>query len=128
MEQNNIKPEVIGGAIGVIFMALFGMLWTFTGTMGLAGWGAPFVFICGLIIGLMVFVGGILLLIKSKGLPNHNAEENLLHGKRLGRSFNRVFIVQGLAIGGSIAILNITNRQDLIPPVIAVIVGLHFFH
>ena len=44
------KRDIHGTASGVLFMAFFGILWAYTGTIGLKGVGKPWVLIISLLI------------------------------------------------------------------------------
>lgn len=59
-------------------------------------------------------------------MSNQVSEDGARRLKRIGFLFNMVFIAEGLLIGISIAICNLINQTDLIPGVIAIIVGIHF--
>lgn len=121
------RAPVRGSAIGVLFLAFFSTLWAGTGVMGLQGWGSPFVLFAAVFLGIVLFAGGISLFSKSRGLSNQDSEQDSRRGKRIRFRFNIIFIVEGLAIGVTIAFCNSTNQTDLIPAVIAIIAGIHFF-
>lgn len=61
-----------------------------------------------------------------KKMSNQVSEDGARRLKRIGFLFNMVFIAEGLLIGIAIAICNLINQTDLIPGVIAIIVGIHF--
>ncbi len=111
-----------GTGIGVIFMAFFGTLWAGIGVMGLQEWGFPYVELAAILVGLMLLIGGISLLHAAHEMPQQ-ITGNL---KRIRFWFNIVFIAEGLLIGAAIAICNAANQTELIPGVIAIIVGIHF--
>ncbi|WP_305159573.1 DUF7010 family protein [Peribacillus simplex] len=121
-----MKEAVRGSGIGVIFMAVFGTLWAGTGVMGLQGWGFPYVELTGIFVGIIMVIGGISLIHASQKMSNQVSENGARRLKRIGLLFNMVFIAEGLLIGIAIAICNLINQTDLIPGVIATIVGIHF--
>ncbi|MGE7767074.1 hypothetical protein [Peribacillus sp. NPDC096540] len=120
------RAAVRGSAIGLLFMAFFGTLWAGTGVMGLQGWGSPYVEFAAVFVGIMLVIGGISLIRASRQLPNQVSEEDARRWKRIRFWFNIIFIAEVLAVGITIAICNITNMTDLIPAIIALIVGIHF--
>ncbi|MBR8645838.1 hypothetical protein KEH51_23190 [[Brevibacterium] frigoritolerans] len=122
-----MKEAFRGSGIGVIFMAVFGTLWAGTGVMGLQG-GVS-------IRGTRSHIRG-----NHHGyrwhfintcitkMSNQVSDDGARRLKRIGFLFNMVFIAEGLLIGIAIAICNLINQTDLIPGVIAIIVGIHFYH
>ncbi|GAF64864.1 hypothetical protein BTS2_1760 [Bacillus sp. TS-2] len=126
---NLYKAAVYGSGIGVLFLGAFGMLWSFTGIMGLQGWGGVYAYAI-MAPGLALIIGGISLLSASRkmGTFGEQDEEALAkEGKRLGFWANLIFLIQGVSIGLTIYILNQVGHTEWIPVVIAVIVGLHFY-
>jgi hypothetical protein len=121
-----MKEAFRGSGIGVIFMAFFGTLWAGTGVMGLQGWGFPYVELAAILVGIIMVIGGISLIHASQKMSNQVSENGARRLKRIGFLFNMVFIAEGLLIGIAIAICNLIDQIDLIPGVIAIIVGIHF--
>ncbi|MFJ7362939.1 DUF7010 family protein [Peribacillus frigoritolerans] len=121
-----MKEAFRGSGIGVIFMAVFGTLWAGTGVMGLQGWGFPYVELAAIFVGIIMVIVGISLIHASQKMSNQVSEDGARRLKRIGFLFNMVFIAEGLLIGIAIAICNLINQTDLIPGVIAIIVGIHF--
>lgn len=123
------KAAVHGPAIGTLFMAFFGLLWSLTGVAGLQGWGGLYV-LSIFVPGIALVFGGISLLRTSRKIETSlgpDQEALSKEEKRLGFWFNLIFIVQGLAIGITIFVCNMMNQTDLIPIVITMIVGIHFY-
>lgn len=118
---------VRGTASGVFFMAFFGTLWAYTGIMGLQGWGVPLLLVTAVAIGIALFIGGFSLIRASRKLTNQVSKTDLRYGKRTSFWFNIIFAAEGLAIAITIAVCNATRHPELIPVVIALIVGVHFF-
>ncbi|SIQ03667.1 hypothetical protein SAMN05878482_101150 [Peribacillus simplex] len=121
-----MKEAYRGSGIGVIFMAVFGTLWASTGIMGLQGWGFPYVELAAIFVGIIMVIEGISLIHASQKMSNQVSEDGARRLKRIGFLFNMVFIAEGLLIGIAIIICNLINQTDLIPGVIAIIVGIHF--
>ncbi|MFD4490889.1 DUF7010 family protein [Lysinibacillus fusiformis] len=117
---------VRGTASGVFFMAFFGTLWAYTGIMGLHGWGV-LLLVTAVAIGIALFIGGFSLIRASRELTNQVSKTDLRQGKRTSFWFNIIFAAEGLAIAITIAVCNATRHPELIPVVIALIVGVHFF-
>jgi hypothetical protein len=121
-----MKEAYRGSGIGVIFMAFFCTLWAGIGVMGLQGWGFPYVELAAIFLGIIMVIAGISLIHASKKVLNQISENGARRLKRIGFLFNMVFIAEGLLIGVAIAICNVINQTDLIPGIIAIIVGIHF--
>lgn len=122
------RAAVRGIASGVFFMSLFGMLWAYTGIMGLSGWGMPFLLVIAVAIGIALCIGGIFLMRASRELTKEVSEPpEFLDGRRTRYWFNFILAAEGLAIAIAIAVCRAISHTELIPPVIALIVGVHFF-
>ncbi|MGG3889655.1 DUF7010 family protein [Metabacillus fastidiosus] len=112
-------------ASGVFFMAFFGTLWAYTGVMGLQGWGVTLLLVT-VIIGIALFIGGVSLIRASRELKNQVSKADLKREKSKRFWFNIIFAAEGLAIVITIAVCNSTRHSELIPLIIAIIVGVHF--
>ncbi|MBN8191773.1 hypothetical protein JI667_06365 [Bacillus sp. NTK074B] len=120
------KGDLRGTASGVLFMAFFGTLWAYTGIMGLQGWGSPWLFPAALAVGLALVISGFSLVSASKGFPKGTSSHSGIDGRKMRMWFNIIFAGEGIAIGIAIAVCNAVGRTEMIPIVIAIIVGLHF--
>ncbi|NOU96602.1 hypothetical protein GC093_25770 [Paenibacillus sp. LMG 31456] len=60
-------------------------------------------------------------------LSNEMSEADTRHSKRVGIWFGIIFSLEGVLIGAASAICSATNHFDLFFPVMALIVGAHFF-
>ncbi|NRD80961.1 hypothetical protein HPT25_26925 [Bacillus sp. BRMEA1] len=128
MSQSIIpRAAVRGRASGVIFLAFFGTLWAGIGIRGLHGWRFLWHSILSLLIGVVVLIGGVELIIKSKRLSNEMGEGDSNRWKRKNMWFGINFGLEGLLIGVASAICRSTNHLDLFVPIIALIVGVHFY-
>jgi len=115
-----------GTASGMFFMAFFGTLWAYTGILGLQGWGAPLLLVTAVSIGIALFIGGVSLIRATRELTNQVSKTALRNGKRTRFWFNIIFATEGLAIAITVAVSNATRHPELIPVIIAIIVGVHF--
>lgn len=120
--QRMPRAAMRGIASGVIFMAFFGTLWSLIGVGGLQGWGAPWLLIVALLIGVALLGGGVTLWRGAERL----ADVAIPEADTTGRWFGIVFATEGIAIGIASYLCNVTNRFDLFFPIMAIIVGLHF--
>jgi hypothetical protein len=128
MSQNIIpRVAVLSTAAGVLFMAFFGTLWAGIGILGLQGWGFLLLLILSLVIGITLLIGGIMLIKASRRLSNEMTEADARHSRRVGMWFGIIFGLEGALIGAASAICGATNHFDLFFPVMALIVGAHFF-
>ncbi|MFC9539624.1 DUF7010 family protein [Lysinibacillus sp. NPDC056959] len=121
------RAAVRGTASGVIFMAFFGTLWAGIGIRGLQGWGFLWLLILSLLVGVVLLVGGIVLIMKSKRLSNEMMGEDSHRWKRKNKWFGIIFGLEGVLIATAAVICQSTNHLDLFVPVMALIVGAHFF-
>jgi hypothetical protein len=125
--KNIPGAAVRGAAYGVLFMSFFGTLWASIGMGGLQGWGFPWLLIAAVTVGIALLTGGISLILTSRRLSNQVSEADAQHWKRVGIWFGIIFTTEGMAIGLASAICNATNHFDFLFPVMAIIVGVHFF-
>lgn len=118
---------VRGVASGVLFMAFFGTLWASIGIGGLQGWGGLWLPVIAVGIGVGLLLAGFSLIRSSRRLPDAVAETDERRGKQTGRWFVIIFAAEGLLIGIASIICNAIGRFDLFFPIMAAIVGVHFF-
>ncbi|MFJ7732950.1 hypothetical protein ACIQXF_13755 [Lysinibacillus sp. NPDC097231] len=121
------RAAVRGTAFGVLFMAFFGTLWAGIGIRGLQGWGFLWLLILSLLIGVILLIGGIVLIMNSKRLSNEMMEGGSHRWKRKNMWFGIIFGLEGVLIAVASVICETTNHLDLFVPVMALIVGAHFF-
>lgn len=118
------RSAISGRAKGALFFLSFGTVWMFVGLkqMNHATRGA----VLALGIGSVLLLGLTLLLMRqSRDLPRGNTSAG--EEARMQRMFNAVNIIQWVAIGTAIVILDLLHLQEYIVPAIAIIVGLHLF-
>src|SRR5579872_3148827 len=97
---------VRGVASGVLFMAFFSTLWAAIGIGGLQGWGGLWLPIVVVLIGIGLLLGGISLLLASRRLSDHVAQEDARQGRRRGTWFGIIFTTEGLLIAVAAVICN----------------------
>ena len=121
------RAAVRGTAFGVIFMAFFGTLWAGIGIRGLQGWGFLWLLILYLLIGGILLLGGIVLIMNSKRLSNKMVEGDSYRWKRKNMWLGIIIALEGILMATASVICESTNHLDLFVPVMALIVGVHFF-
>lgn len=128
-ETNNIIPgaAIRGTALGVRFMAFFGTFWAYIGVMGLQGWGTALLLIIAVVIGASLFISAGSLTRDSRKLTNQGSKSDSSFNKQNKPKFNLIFAVEGIATFIAVAICNAIGHGELIPILIAIIVGVHFF-
>ncbi|MBD2867579.1 DUF7010 family protein [Paenibacillus arenilitoris] len=81
----------------------------------------------GQVPGAALIIGGVGLVRASRALPDAAATSDPRLGKSTRLRFNLIFAAEGAAIAVAIAVCDAIDRTDLIPIIIALIVGIHFF-
>jgi len=128
MSQTTIpRAAVRGTASGVIFMAFFGTLWAGIGIRGMQGWEFPVLITLSLLIGVILFIGAIVLIKNSRQLTNEVIKKDGDRWRKKNRWFGIIFSLEGLFIAIAAFICVSTNHLNLFVPVMALIVGAHFF-
>ncbi|MGO1101689.1 hypothetical protein P5618_027285 (plasmid) [Priestia megaterium] len=128
MSQTTIpRAAVRGTAAGVIFMAFFGTLWAGIGIRGMQGWGFLVLIILSLLIGVLLLIGAIVLIKKSSPLSNEVIKKDREQWRKKNIWFGIIFSLEGLLIAMASFICASTNHLDLFVPIMALIVGAHFF-
>lgn len=82
----SLGAALLGVASGVLFMAIFGTLWATTGIAGLRGWGTPWLGVAAVVVGALLFSGGLWLLHAAHRLSNEGADATWLMGQRALRA------------------------------------------
>ncbi|NEW00474.1 hypothetical protein GYH73_000950 [Bacillus megaterium] len=128
MSQTTIpRAAVRGTASGVIFMAFFGTLWAGIGIRGMQGWEFPVLITLSLLIGVILFIGAIVLIKNSRQLTNEVIKKDGNRWRKKNRWFGIIFSLEGLFIAIAAYICVSTNHLNLFVPIMAFIVGAHFF-
>jgi hypothetical protein len=118
---------VKGIASGLLMMACFTLIWT-----GIAYGGLhDTVYAWGLIVfpllAIVFLISGISLFRIAKHFPKVESEEDNAEGKKMGMWFGIIFAAEGLGIFIAINIVTNMGHPELTIPVIALVVGLHFY-
>ncbi|PFK98525.1 hypothetical protein COJ01_20475 [Priestia megaterium] len=121
------RAAVRGTASGVIFMAFFGTLWAGIGIRGMQGWEFPVLITLSLLIGVVLFISAIALIKNSRQLTNEVIKKDGARWRKKNRWFGIIFSLEGLFIAIAAFICVSTNHSNLFVPVMALIVGAHFF-
>lgn len=121
------KAAVFGAANGVMFMTFFGALWASIGIIGLHGLGSPWFLVISSIVTIVMLIGAISLFGKARNMNNAATPNDSEDWKKINRKFGLVFGLEGLAILIASVICNITDHFELFFPIMAIIVGIHFF-
>ncbi|MFL7869898.1 MAG: hypothetical protein AB8I58_13790 [Anaerolineales bacterium] len=122
-QESNARSSVRGIASGVVFLAIFGVLWVAIGINGLQGLDEPWLLILMLLIGVALLVAGISLRRASQQYPKAKNPD----GQRRNKWFLIVFATELITIVIANVICRAINRFDLFFPVMMLIVGIHFF-
>jgi hypothetical protein len=121
------KAAVNGAANGVLFMTFFGALWASIGIVGSHGLWSPWLLVCSAAITLVLLIGAITLFRKARTLRTSFTSEESKHWKNVNRKFGLVFMLEGAAIAIASFICNNLDHFELFFPIMALIVGIHFF-
>jgi hypothetical protein len=121
------KSAVLGAANGVMFMTFFGALWASIGIVGSHQLGAPWPLVLSAIVTIILLSGAISLFGKSRSMNHSVTAKEKEDTKRINRKFGLVFGLEGVAIFLASVICNILNQFEVFFPVMAMIVGIHFF-
>ena len=127
-EQSAIsRPYAIGVTIGALVLTFFGVLWAFE---AISNWPQTppyfYIIISQPVLWIIIFAGFRLNTVMKLPPPTH--EDQLpLDDKKAGAIFGIIFAAEFILIAAAVFILRTLDRPLLIPIVVALIVGLHFF-
>ena len=125
--QPDISGTIVRGyASGALFMTFFGAFWASFSAFAFGPWQRVLLLLVIGLVGLTLAVAAVRLLRKARHLPRNTSEESRARGKTQGRRFLLVFGVEFASIFVAANLLGIAGLEGFIPPVIALIVGLHF--
>ena len=108
-------------------MAVFTVWWS---SDTFFGWSRPAAIIAatiGALAAVFFVVQSMRLLIASRKQPVQPDGSDRALGKRNGRAFGLVFAAEGVLIALAVVVLSSFGLDDFVLPVIALIVGLHFY-
>jgi hypothetical protein len=125
--QSHTVPRIVITSIatGLLMMAFFTTMWAGI-AYGSLGNATILLVVFGIII--ITFISyAIYLFGISKRFPKLESQADKLEGKRAGKWFGIIFGAEGLGIFVAINIVVNLGHADLTIPVIALVVGLHFY-
>jgi hypothetical protein len=127
--QIHIIPgkAVKGIATGMIMMAFFTLLWGGVAFGGLKETSYWLVLLIFPVLSTVFVLNAIKLFRVAKYFPKLTSEADLAEEKRMGKWFGIIFGAEGLGIFIAINIVINLGHPELTMPVIALVVGLHFF-
>ena len=127
LSSSNISGATVRGyASGTLFMTFFGAFWASFSAFALGPWQRVLLFSVVGIVSIALAVAAVRLLRKARHLSSNTSEEARARGKARGRRFLLVFGVEFVSIFLAAYLLGVAGLEGFIPPVIALIVGLHF--
>lgn len=118
---------VKGIASGLLMMACFTLIWTGIAYGGLHGTSYAWGLIVFPLLAIVFLTSGISLFRLAKHFPKVESDEDKAEGKKMGMWFGIIFAAEGLGIFIAINIVTNMGHPELAIPVIALVVGLHFY-
>ena len=121
------KDEVRGITVSVNILALFGAIWALAGLNALpvAPPGVLVALVIGVFVGFLVAVGWLKRRAENGVTGKHSTPPHVVAGSRWG--FGLVVALEVVLIVAAVVVLGATGYTQLIAPVLALIVGIHFF-
>ena len=116
-----------GIATGLFMMAFFTMIWAFIGHFGLHGRDHNIEIIFFALLAAAFVANGIYLFSIAKRFPKLSNEADIAESKKSSKWFGIIFGAEGLGIFIAVNIVTNIGHADLVIPVIALVVGLHFY-
>lgn len=130
MSEDRVPPRILsrGVSSGLFLMAFFTLGWignTFSGWPLAVAWVAEVVAIAAAV---WFVVRGVQLIRALPRMPEPVlSDEDARRGKNIGRNFGLIFGAEFLLIFVAALVLGLTGLSDYNVPVIALIVGVHFY-
>ena len=127
--EAHVPPQVVatGTATGLLLMAVFTLAWvgnTFAGFPAAVAWTLT----AAAAAAAGCFVAqAVRLLAARHRFPADLSAQDQARRRRTGQAFGLVFGAEGAAIGAAAAVLGSTGHDAFVVPVIALVVGLHFY-
>jgi hypothetical protein len=131
--QKDTEPHIIpdaavkGIATGLILMAFFTLLWAAIAFGGLNGSIYWLVLLIFPVLSVIFVVNAVKLFRAAKHFPKLTSDADIAEEKKMGKWFGIIFGAEGLGIFIAINVVNNLGYPDLDIPVIALVVGLHFY-
>jgi len=127
IEETRSRGVILNTCVGALVFMLLGSLWAVFGLWSLHGKGTLIIAISLGLCALLLSVVSIDSIRKVLRLPHEilsaDRRERIA---RIKRRFGLVNLLQGIAIGATFILGFIFRHPDYIPPIVALIVGLHF--
>jgi hypothetical protein len=115
-------------ATGLFMMTVFTGIWTgIAFGAGLSGSHYQYLLLVFILCMILFCVQGIYYFRIAKKYPSVQTEEEAAEGKRMGMWFGIIFAAEGLFIFTGINLASYLGHPELAIPVIALVVGLHFY-
>lgn len=122
-----VRELVEGSYAGALFMTIFGAVWSAAGAQALGGIVGAITLAASCALAALLFLGVGRLRRQALGLPRDDSPRAREWRRRSSRRFNLVFGLQGVAIALSVFLLVRYGLGTLVPAVVAIVVGIHFF-
>jgi len=127
--EPHIIPDVAvkGIATGLCMMAFFTLLWAgiaFGGSHARIYWLILLIFP---VFSIVFLINAVKLFRIAKYFPKLTSEADIAEEKKMGKWFGIIFGVEGLGIFIAINVVINLGHPDLVIPVMALVVGLHFY-
>lgn len=128
-KEPHLIPDsaVKGIASGLTMMSLFTLIWAGIAYGGLKDTNYWIVLIVFPALSILFAVNAAKLFKAAKNFPKVTSEADIAEEKRMGKWFGIIFGAEGLGIFIGINIVNNLGHPELAIPVLALVVGLHFF-
>jgi len=118
---------VKGIATGLVMMAVFTLIWAGIAYRGLAASNYWFALLVFPLFSVLFIVNAARLYKVARYYPKLTSEADLAEGKRIGKWFGIIFGAEGLGIFIGVNIVINLGHPELAVPVLALVVGLHFY-
>ena len=126
-QQTRFRGQLLNACIGAVVFTLLGGVWAIFGVWSLGFKAEPFAIILVLPF-VLLLVFSINAFRKVLRLPpDVLSAEMLEHIARVKRGFGIINVAQGIGIGVAVMLGFRLRHPEYIPPVVALIVGFHFF-
>jgi hypothetical protein len=123
-----IPPAAVKGiASGLMMMAVFTLIWAGIAYGGLHGTFYELILVVFPVLAITFITNAVSLFRIAKHFPKVESEEDKAEGKKTGMWFGIIFAAEGLGIFIAINIVTNIGHPELTIPVIALVVGLHFY-
>ena len=127
-EKHTIPARAVAGiASGLLMMAVFTLMWSGIAYHGLQETNYWYLLSVFVICAIIFIIGAIRLFKIAKLYPKLSSEADIAEGKNMGKWFGIIFGAEGVGILIGINVVTNIGHSDLVIPVIALVVGLHFY-